>query len=131
MRIALFAAVLATACGPSPRRSFEPPAPLQLTDEQSGQRFDLAVGQEAVVRLKSNPTTGYRWSLETRSAVLGVLGEPAFEPPAKPLPGAGGTEVWRLKSMTAGTATLVFEYRRPWEKGAPPVRSASFTFLSR
>lgn len=134
IRLALAAALAvaaSSACAPR-FRSREIPEPLQLTEESSGQRYDIVVGQEALLRLGSNPTTGYHWSLaDSHSAVMAVVGEPAYQGPAEPRPGAGGTETWRLKAMTAGRATLVFEYRRPWDKVLPPGRTVTITFLSR
>ena len=131
MRTLILAAALLTACAPAPRLSDTLP-PVALTEDKDGQRFDLAVGQEAVVRLGSNPSTGYKWALaDSRSAVMAVVGEPSFEPPARPMPGAPGTEVWRLKAMTKGQAEVKFEYRRPWDKVLPPARTVSFTFLAR
>jgi predicted secreted protein len=41
--------------------------------------------------------------------------------------GAGGVEVWRFKAMKAGRQGLQFEYRRPWEKGAPPAKIVTFS----
>lgn len=129
--LAACAAALLAACAPVRRLSDAPP-PVALTENDDGRRFDIAVGQEAVVRLGSNPSTGYKWSLaDSRSAVMGVMGEPSFEPPARPLPGAPGTEVWRLKAMTQGQAEARFEYKRPWEKARPPARVVSITFLAR
>jgi predicted secreted protein len=128
---ALALSLLLGACGPAPRRA-DPAAPLTLTEESSGQRFDVEVGQEVIVRLASNRTTGYQWTLaDSRSALMAVVGEPQYEPPAQTHLGVGGTETWRLKAMTKGQVALVFEYRRPLDKVLPPARTASFTFLAR
>jgi enoyl-CoA hydratase/carnithine racemase len=42
------------------------------------------------------------------------------------MPGAGGTQEIRIEGVAAGTATLEFGYRRPWETGVPPTETASF-----
>jgi inhibitor of cysteine peptidase len=126
----LLVAVLA-ACAPAPRHS-EPGAPVTLTETENGRRVDAEVGQDIVVRLASNPTTGYRWMLAPmRNAVVAVLGEPAFERHDEARVGAPGVEVWRLRAMTKGEAPLFFEYRRSWEKGVPPARTAAFTLSVR
>ena len=136
MKLALAALPLAlallSACAPPPRSPTDTGEPQNLTEADSGKRFDVFPNQEVVVRLASNRTTGYRWQLvDPRSAVAAVLGEPEYLAPASARPGAGGTEVWRLRVMVAGQVTLVFEYRRPFEKGGPAARSASFTLLAR
>src|SRR5690349_6603332 len=123
--LAVSAAALLAACAPA-RRLTDTLPPVALTGDDDGRRFDIAVGQEAVVRLASNPSTGYKWALaDSRSAVMGVMGEPSFEPPARPLPGAPGTEVWRLKAMTKGQAEVRFEYKRAWDKVLPPARAVA------
>jgi predicted secreted protein len=40
--------------------------------------------------------------------------------------GVGGVEVWRFKAMKAGKQGLQFEYRRPWEKGAPAAKIVTY-----
>ena len=39
----------------------------------------------------------------------------------------GGVEIWRFKAMKAGKQGLSFEYRRPWEKGAPAAKMVTFS----
>jgi predicted secreted protein len=38
--------------------------------------------------------------------------------------GVGGNEYLRLRATQPGTQTLLFEYRRPWEKQAAPASTA-------
>ncbi len=86
-------------------------------------------GDELVVRLHSNRTTGYSWSLVmTGGGVLKQQGEAAYETPRsdRRLTGAGGVEVWKFRAVKAGALMLTFNYRRPWEKGVPPVKSLTW-----
>src|SRR5262249_38433684 len=56
------------------------PAPLNVTDANSGDSVALARNQQLVVRLPSNPTTGYRWALAQQSTpVLEPEGAPTYE----------------------------------------------------
>jgi predicted secreted protein len=41
--------------------------------------------------------------------------------------GVGGVEVWRFKAVKAGRQGLSFEYRRPWEKSAPPAKIVTYS----
>jgi len=78
-----------------------------------------------VVRLPSNPTTGYRWSLAQQStAVLEPEGAPSYEKGAGDA-GAGGIEIWRFAPTQAGEGTLRLEYRRLWEADAAPRAGSS------
>jgi len=121
-------AVLAAlaACAVAPR-----PGPLRVpvvVDAASESAAALRRGQELVVRLRSNPSTGYAWSLVQGAArVLAPAGEPLFEPDANAQGrlGAGGMETWRFRAIATGRDALRFEYRRPWEKDAPPASTAT------
>lgn len=103
-----------------------PPEPLSVTDANSGESVALARNQQLVVRLPSNPTTGYRWALAQQSTpMLEPEGAPIYEKGAGAA-GAGGTETWRFAPTQAGEGTLRLEYRRLWEADAAPARVVSF-----
>jgi inhibitor of cysteine peptidase len=94
--------------------SAEPPA--TKTEADSGHRVALRIGQELILTLKSNPSTGYRWMRsDTETSVLVTLGKPAYQAGGRLL-GASGTELWKFRAERNGVLTLKLEYRRPWEK---------------
>lgn len=108
----LAAVALLASCAARSTDAPEPVArPLQAT---AGQRF--------AVTLESNASTGYRWYLDGRpdpNVVRPVSSE--YRPSPQPLAGTPGSEVWTFDAFAPGTASLVFEYRRPWgEKDAAP-----------
>ena len=106
-----------------------PPAPVTVSADQSGTSVALASGQDLVVRLPSNPTTGYRWIyVEPKDAVLRVDGPSSYDAQsAGGAAGAGGTEIWKLAPLKPGQQQLRFEYRRPWEPDVAPSRVATYT----
>jgi len=106
-----------------------PPEPVTVSADQSGTSVALASGQDLVVRLPSNPTTGYRWIyVEPKDAVLRVDGPSTYEAQsAGGAAGAGGTEIWKLAPLKPGQQQLRFEYRRPWEQDVAPSRVATYT----
>ena len=106
-----------------------PPEPVTVSADQSGTSVALASGQDLVVRLPSNPTTGYRWIyVEPKDAVLRVDGPSSYEAQsAGGAAGAGGTEIWKLAPLKPGQQQLRFEYRRPWEQDVAPSRVATYT----
>jgi inhibitor of cysteine peptidase len=106
-----------------------PPEPVTVSADQSGTSVALASGQDLVVRLPSNPTTGYRWIyVEPKDAVLRVDGPSSYEAQsAGGVAGAGGTEIWKLAPLKPGQQQLRFEYRRPWEQDVAPSRVATYT----
>jgi inhibitor of cysteine peptidase len=88
--------------------------PIQLDEADNGRSVTVAPGQQVVVRLAENPTTGYRW--EPPAGIEVVSDE--FLPAGSTAMGAGGERVFTLAaSRTAGEA--LFALTRPWGGGAP------------
>jgi inhibitor of cysteine peptidase len=78
---------------------------------------------EFVIKLKSNPTTGYSWFLRDYNFELIVPISHVFEPAEdKKLLGAPGYETWIFKAKPAAfvvpqQTSIRFVYARPWETG--------------
>lgn len=136
--LCIAALALSSACAPaqrtqapaaSPDRAASSAAAVTVTADDNGRKVDLAVGQELVVRLASNRTTGYAWTItDSANAVLAQQGKPDYVTDAtlERKIGVGGTEIWRLKAVKTGQQTLRFEYRRPWERDAAPAKTVSY-----
>ena len=78
-------------------------------------------------RIPSNPTTGYSWSLLVTGSESVVRYhensmEKAQETTGRELAGRGGHELWTFEAVGRGISTIVLGYRRPWERGTPPLR---------
>ena len=97
---------------------------MELTEADAGVEHAVAVGEELVVRLDENRTTGFRWELtDLPDGVVCV--EDAFQPPSSPRPGEGGTRVFRLRATAAGLHRVSARLCRSWEQG-PAARSVQF-----
>jgi predicted secreted protein len=70
--------------------------------------------------------TGYVWSLD-RSGSEGLsfvrVAEAGTTPDTANLPGGPGQSHWSVEGRAQGTATLRFEYHRPWEQNTPPAKT--------
>ena len=100
--------------------------PQAITEADAKHKVVLEVGQELMLKLESNRSTGYSWSLtESEHPILTRLGKPIYKVNGT-LPGAGGFETWTLRATKTGRETLRFEYRRPWEKKVPPAKTVLF-----
>lgn len=83
--------------------------------------FTITLGQIANVTLKSNPSTGYSWTLiDPKSEKLKVAdfaGE--YEAAQTGLIGASGVQVFRISCSEACNESdifkLIFEHKRIWE----------------
>jgi inhibitor of cysteine peptidase len=99
-----------------------------VIDAHAGGETRLRRGQLLAIALDSNASTGYAWEIvEDGSPVLESAPVPVSTAPATPpMPGAGGTSRWRYRAVQTGTTTLRLVYRRSWEKGVEPVRTATY-----
>lgn len=86
-----------------------------------------------IIKLASNPTTGFSWSLLHYDHALITPIKHTYERiPDKKLIGAGGFEIWtfevRSRAFRQGEAiNLPFAYLRPWVKKNNP--AAQLTFI--
>jgi len=106
----LFALSLLAACSSTPPSSV-------LLENQARCPQQLAQGQMLILRLPSNPTTGYRWELQATPEVLRSLGPEVYSSPDRSdLVGAAGHSTWRFQAAAAGEGSLRLVYQRPWEQ---------------
>lgn len=73
-----------------------------------------------IIKLKSNPTTGYSWFLREYNNNLLLPVKHAYQHPDAKLAGAGGFELWTFRMKPAGfivpqQTTIRFIYARPWQ----------------
>jgi inhibitor of cysteine peptidase len=103
---------------------------LVLDKESNGKTVAAQVGQQIVIKLRGNPTTGYQWSVaKLEGESVEAVGEPKYEmdPGAEGRVGAGGTYTFTFKAVKAGQAALSLRYARSWEKKKPPAETFALT----
>lgn len=95
----------------------------------SAKAISVDVGQEFIIALGSNPTTGYSWQPEFDSNNLALTNKEykADDTTGKQIVGAGGTEYFHFKALKNGESTIKFTYYRPWETPAPEDQTQTFT----
>jgi inhibitor of cysteine peptidase len=84
---------------------------MTLTEKDNGRTFDVSAESSLTVRLKENPTTGYRWAVDSSDGL--DLAESQFQPGS--VPGAGGTRILQFKIPSTGTHDLRLHHWREWE----------------
>ncbi|MGY4531354.1 inhibitor of cysteine peptidase [Pseudomonas sp. TE3786] len=82
----------------------------------------LHTGQQLIVTLSSNPTTGFRWQTkDAASSVLRVLSPEVYSNPEDAgIVGGAGISTWRFQASAPGTGELLMAYHRPWEPEVAP-----------
>jgi len=140
---ALLAGLLLSACSPISSQVGGIPSPElspETTPETTGlMNMDLPVytgndssikaqaGGNFLIRLDSNPTTGYSWELaDDYSQTVIELIESTYQAPETQRKGAGGQELWQFKAVGTGNTLITLRYRRPWEEGVPPIKTQTF-----
>ena len=108
-------------------RDCNAPKAVEIDDRHNGQTFDVVAGQDIVLRLPANPSTGYTWKVVSTNRTFGYPVSTSFAPASDAI-GAGGvtTMTWVSKSVLSlvGTHQVNLEYRR--DTGEPE-RTFSFT----
>jgi inhibitor of cysteine peptidase len=89
-------------------------------------RIEAVVGQDFVIALESNPSTGYSWRLASSLPDMLKLQDKKYIAAEPQLIGGGGAEEWTFRPVRSGKAIIAFEYVRPWEKEASPVKQRRF-----
>lgn len=101
--------------------------------------FDVAGGVEQIrvlagkqfsITLNANHTTGYSWRLARPldPALLRQISD-EYHAATSDAVGAPGEEVWTFESVAAGNLEVDFEYVRPFEKDAKPVKRARYSVV--
>lgn len=93
-----------------------------IDDDDSGKTYSIVEGQNVVLKLKSNPTTGYSWKVVSTDRTFGYPKEDFLGGGSSAPVGSGGTQrfTWKTKGgipMT-GSHTVKLEYKRG-DNGAP------------
>jgi len=97
--------------------------PIVLTENANGKKAVIYRYQPLVIKLPSNPTTGYSWSIssEPASQTLKLISSKYIAPKSN-LVGAPGQEVWLFRALGPGKTMFKLSYSRPFEKNEKPAK---------
>jgi inhibitor of cysteine peptidase len=89
-----------------------------------GQSIAVDKGDQFVIALASNPTTGYAWKAAANDNVDQVKSK--FVQGDTKLMGAGGTQLITFEATKRGSTTLQVDYARSFEQGTDPADTEAF-----
>ena len=119
----LVALILLSACTPSVAQD--------ISEADKDTPIAVDVGEDIVISLAGNATTGYKWHFSGDNAYLyKVIGED-YVTTAHPagMVGVGGHYVYKIKALHKGTLHITARYFRPWESYNPHTdKSYKFIF---
>jgi len=109
--VAIFLLVCCSAVAPA--------ATKVVTDADKGSTVNLKIGDVLEVRLSSNPTTGYEWSVDPKSTTLLKPSGQSQTQPTQSGVGRPIVQIFKFRAAGKGTGTLLLHYVRSWEKPDP------------
>jgi inhibitor of cysteine peptidase len=89
--------------------------------------IEVEVGQEFIIALESNPTTGYRCRFinPLGEEILELVGS-EYKVPENERIGAGGEELLTFRAVSQGATRMSLGYGRPWERDVLPIKTRTF-----
>lgn len=90
-----------------------------MKDADKGAMVRLKAGSVVQIRLKSNPSTGFRWYVHAQSTPLMKLVGQSQTAPTKPGVGRPIFQIFKFQAVRPGDGVLLLHYVRSWEKPAP------------
>lgn len=98
--------------------------PIHLSDADNGRSISLSLSAELIVALPENPTTGYRWRVDSPSGPLALVADD-FAVDRAAGAGAAGVRTFTFRAAAAGRASLRLSLCREWEHERPPLQRFS------
>ena len=89
-----------------------------------GESITVKNGQEFVIALTANPSTGYTWDAGPNDNVTYQSSKQVNA--SSGAIGAAGTQELTFKAVKTGSSTLELAYARQFEGGVPPAQTTSF-----
>ncbi len=113
--IALLTSTIACTGGTKVSEGLLPPPETIVRQADDGKVFKLRKGDEIVIHLKGNRTTGYSWAIEEVDDNVLELVNDVYIPDKPVLTGSGGVWTITFKAVSVGASPVRLKYWRPWE----------------
>ena len=88
---------------------------ISLTQADKGKTVTVHTGDEIVINLAENPTTGYRWAVDQTDATALTSQNPTFSATPGGAIGGGGTRTFTFTAKQHGTVHLQLKLLRAWQ----------------
>jgi inhibitor of cysteine peptidase len=88
-----------------------------LTQSENGATVEVPAGGTVVIRLEENPTTGFRWAIDSVDQQVLKLQSDDYSGSGGGA-GAGGLRTFTLGTVAAGTTHIQLKLWREWEGDA-------------
>jgi predicted secreted protein len=96
----------------------------EIDENANGAIIEAEKNEVLDICLSESRTAGYKWTVRSDGTPVCKPLEDHFVPAGAGL-GAKGSHHWQFQCVSSGSASIEFEYARPWEKTVKPVRTFS------
>lgn len=100
---------------------------ITLDEGDNGRTVPMTAGNDVIVSLPGNPTTGYGWEVAIADPSVVKESQPVAYMASSSLVGSGGTYTFQYRTLKAGRTDITFVYRRSWETGVEPLKTYRIT----
>lgn len=88
---------------------------LMIQQSDHGKTFAIDLGDQFVIQLAENPSTGYQWQVISINDRIVVLQASNYENASGVAMGGGGTKTFVYQAKTLGTDQIRLILQREWE----------------
>jgi inhibitor of cysteine peptidase len=93
----------------------------------SDQPIEVKVGNQFMITLDSNPTTGYKWEANFDQDMLKLVKSEFKQDTSRPgMVGVGGKEYFTFMGVKSGDTQIKLTYKRPWEQQTADAKLVTF-----
>lgn len=85
-----------------------------VTSADNGRLLTLQAADRLLVQLAENPTTGFRWAVDTVDDHIISMQNSTYAPPAAGAIGGGGTRQFTFVAKQSGVTPVRFKLWREW-----------------
>lgn len=96
--------------------------------QQNQNSQTIRSGEKLILKLPSNPSTGYSWFLNNNynKNVVNLVSQKYLSPAGDNAIGSAGTEEFTFVGVAKGQTNITFNYIRPWEKNSIPALTKTY-----
>jgi inhibitor of cysteine peptidase len=93
---------------------------VKVDEKMNGSSVNLEKGAKLILKLGSNPTTGYDWVLAEYDMTVLQLDSQDYKS-ASMMIGSGGVNTYTFLALQSGKTHLNLTYKRSWERDVLPL----------
>lgn len=100
---------------------------IKLGDKE--ETVTLNIGETISLSVKSQLSTGYKWSIEKKPDLIEILSENEVITEDTQLAGGFDYQIFKIKALKSGEGEIVLQYYQPWKKEENPYKDKKIKII--